>query len=125
MSAAASDGTAVEAGAVLGEIRPDGDRCAVRFERFYDATPNELWAALTDPAQLGSWLADASRFELAVGGPVHLEMGHDQDIRGTIVALEPPRLLEYTWTATGESESVVRFEIFPREAGCLLVLDHR
>lgn len=108
-----------------GTLRADGDRCAVRFERLYDATPDELWAALTDPEELGDWLADASRFELRVGGDVHLRFGDGDEVHGAIRELDPKRLLEYTWAYSGERKSVVRFEIVAREGGSLLVLEHR
>ena len=108
-----------------GRLRPDEDRCAVRFERLYDATADELWSALTDPDQLPGWLAHASRFELEIGGEVHLDFGDGDEVRGELRALEPGRVLEYTWTFPGERESVVRFEIEPREQGVHLVLDHR
>ena len=39
------------------------------------------------------------------------------------MSVEEGRLLELTWVE-GEQESVLRLEIVPREAGCLLVLDH-
>ena len=111
-----------------GSIRAEDDRCAVRFERLYDATPDELWAALTDPQQLRSWLAHTSRFELEPDGEVTIDFGEGEDggrVDGRIVALDPPRTLEYTWTFPGEPDSVVRFEIVPREHGVLLILDHR
>jgi uncharacterized protein YndB with AHSA1/START domain len=112
-----------------GRLRPDADRAAVRFERLYDATPDELWSALTDPEQIRGWLADASRFQLEPDGEVMIDFGGDDEtggrVDGRIRELDPPRLLEYTWTFPGEPESVVRFEIVPREHGVLLVLDHR
>lgn len=108
-----------------GSLRPDGDRCAVRFEQHFDATPTELWAALTDPEQLRGWLADTTRFELHVGGAVEFDFGGGSTEQGVVRQLEAERLIEYTWTSGGEQESVVRFEIVPREHGCLLVLDHR
>lgn len=112
-----------------GDVRPDGERAAVRYERLYDATPEELWAALTDPEQIEGWLAHTSRFELAPDGEVVLDFGEGDEaggkVEGRIRELDPPRLLEYSWTFTGEPESVVRFEILPREQGVLLVLDHR
>lgn len=110
-----------------GDLRRDGDRCAVRFERLYDATAEELWAALTDPERLAGWLAHVSRFELVPAGDVEIDFGDSEEERvsGRIRTLEHERVLEYTWTYPGESESVVRFEIVPREHGVLLVLDHR
>ena len=111
----------------LGTLRREDERMSVRFERLYDATPEELWAALTDPEQIRGWLAEATRFELAVGGEIELRFGEtdDQVTRGRIRELEPGRVLEYDWNYTGETESVVRFELVRQEHGTLLVLDHR
>jgi uncharacterized protein len=108
-----------------GRLREDGERCAVRFERLYDFAPQELWAALTDPQQLRGWLAHVRSLDLHVGGAVRFEFDEDEEVRGEVLALEPGRVLEYTWTYPGEVESVVRFELVPREHGTLLVLDHR
>ena len=115
--------TATEHGTLRDE---DNDRRGVRFERLYDATPSELWRALTDPAQIGGWLAHASRWTLEPGGEYRLEFGSDESVTaGTIRAVEEERLLELGWTYPGETDSVVRFEIVPQEHGVKLVLDHR
>jgi uncharacterized protein YndB with AHSA1/START domain len=78
--------------------------CEVRFTRRYDATPAELWAALTEPESIARWL-----------GPVPTSVRES----------EPERLLELDWLAPGDDPSVVRFELIPREGGTQLVLDHR
>jgi uncharacterized protein len=106
-----------------GELRADDDRCAVRFERVYDATPEELWRALTDPEQLRGWLGHASRWTLVPEGEYQLDVGGPT--RGSFRSVEEGRLLELTWQYGDEPESLVRFEIVPRDPGCLLVLDHR
>jgi uncharacterized protein YndB with AHSA1/START domain len=108
-----------------GTLRADEDRCGVRFERLYDYTTAELWAALTDPAQLAGWLAEVPTFEAELGRSVVIDFGEGGEVRGEVLALEPERVLEYSWTFTGEGESVVRFELQPQERGTLLVLDHR
>ena len=108
-----------------GTLRADDERCAVRFERLYDFRPDELWAALTEPEQLRGWLAHVRELELRRGGAVVLDFGGGEEVRGEVLEVEPGRVLEYTWTFTGESESVVRFELEPRGEGTLLVLDHR
>jgi uncharacterized protein YndB with AHSA1/START domain len=108
-----------------GTLRGDGDRCGVRFERLYAAGPDELWSALTDPVEVGRWLAPVRTFECRVGGRVSIDFGADGEVIGEVLALEPGRVLEYTWRFTGEEESVVRFELHPRDDGTLLVLDHR
>jgi uncharacterized protein YndB with AHSA1/START domain len=107
-----------------GVLRNDGDRVAVRFERDLPASPAEVWAALTEPTLLVRWLARAE-VELEVGGVVSLRFDDGAMEGGRILALDPPRLLEYEWNHTGEPPSVVRFELAPTAAGTRLVLDHR
>jgi uncharacterized protein YndB with AHSA1/START domain len=97
----------------------------VRFERLYDYGPDELWTALTDPVQLAGWLAPVTVLEQRIGGRVAVDFGEGGVVEGEIVALEPGRVLEYTWRFTGEDHSVVRFELVPRGEGTLLVLEHR
>jgi uncharacterized protein YndB with AHSA1/START domain len=109
--------------AQLGTVTIDGDRRAVRFERAYDATPEELWGALTLPEQLARWLAPAE-FEPRVGGRIVLRFSEDELMHGTVREFDPPRLLEYSWHE-GRDESVVRFELAVANGGTLLVLEHR
>jgi uncharacterized protein YndB with AHSA1/START domain len=111
-------------GEPMGAVTMDGDRRTVRFERFYDAAPEELWGALTLPEQLARWLAPAE-FEPRVGGRVVLRFEEDDIMRGTVRAYERPRLLEYDWDEGGLEESVVRFELRSEGDRTLLVLEHR
>ena len=106
-----------------GTLRTDDDRRAVRFERLYDATPEELWAALTDPEQIRGWLAHATRWSLETGEAYELAFD-DSPATGRIRSVEPGRVLELDWNYPGEDASVVRLEVVPRERGTLLVLDH-
>jgi uncharacterized protein YndB with AHSA1/START domain len=111
----------------VGELRVDGTRRAVRFERRYDASPAEVWSALTDPKRLARWLADAE-LDLRVGGDYVLRFtGEDegQKTTGTVLAVEPERLLELTWLYPGEEDTVLRVELRPDGDGTILVLDHR
>lgn len=112
----------------MGALRREDEGCAVRFERLYDYTPQELWSALTEPEQIRGWLAEVSRFDAEPGGEVHLHFGDEPEGEGTrwrIRELEPERVLECEWHYPGEEPSIVRFECHPREQGTLLVLDHR
>ena len=79
--------------------------CEVRFTRRYNATPAEVWAALTEPESIARWL-----------GPVPTRVRES----------EPERMLELDWEPPGDEPSVVRFELTAREGGgTQLVLDHR
>jgi uncharacterized protein YndB with AHSA1/START domain len=99
----------------------------VRVQRRYDATPGELWAALTDPASLGRWLAPAARVEPREGGAFQLDFPAASTARmnGRVRAVEPGRLLEVEWNYPGEPASLVRFEIEEEDGGTRLVVDHR
>lgn len=100
----------------------------MRFERLYDATPAELWSALTDPEHIEGWLAHVARIDLERDGEVELQMDADGTdiVRGRIRAIEHERVLEYDWRSADAPASVVRLAIEPRETGgTLLVLEHR
>lgn len=95
----------------------------LRFERRLAHPPEKVWQAITEPEHLVAWFPDTIvvpdgwepgaplRFEHApvVGG------GFD----GEVLAVEPPRLLEFRW-----GTDVLRFEIEPDGDGTrLTVLD--
>jgi uncharacterized protein YndB with AHSA1/START domain len=109
-----------------GMLRSEGDRAGVRFERRYDFAPDEVWSALTEPERITRWLANVAELELQVGGRFAL-VWHEDDQRtdGTVLALEPGRVLELGWTYPDEPDSAVRFELRPDGDGTILVLDHR
>jgi uncharacterized protein YndB with AHSA1/START domain len=107
----------------LGNVSIDGDLRTVRFERVYDARPEELWGALTVPEQLRRWLAPAV-LEPRVGGRIVLNFSKDEVVTGTILEFDPPRVFEYSWHE-GRDDSVVRFELRPENGATRLVLEHR
>jgi uncharacterized protein YndB with AHSA1/START domain len=102
------------------------NRGGVRVQRRFDATPAELWAALTDPASLARWLAPTGRVELREGGSFELDFpGYGSRMSGRVRTLEPGRLLELEWNYPGEPPSLVRLTVEPAEEGTRLVVDHR
>ena len=76
----------------------------VRLTRRYAASPEEVWAAITDPESVARWL----------GRP----------IPGEARVVEPQRVLELEWRPDGERPSVFRFVLSAVEGGTRLVLDH-
>ncbi|MEA2149364.1 MAG: hypothetical protein QOD69_1194, partial [Solirubrobacteraceae bacterium] len=98
----------------------DPGRCELRLTRRYDATPAEVWAALTEPGSIGRWLAPATAVEIAPGGAFTLSNGVD----ARVLAVEPERVLELDWRFAGEDRSVVRFELRAEAGGTVLVLEH-
>jgi uncharacterized protein YndB with AHSA1/START domain len=107
-----------------GEIGAGTKGRSVRFERHFDATADEIWAALTDPEQVRVWLLCEATFELRVGGAVSFDWGEDGKSAGTISIYDPPHVLEYSWIEQ-EGTSIVRFDVRPGDGeGVVLVLDH-
>jgi uncharacterized protein YndB with AHSA1/START domain len=94
--------------------------CELRLTRRFDATPAEVWAALTEPDSIGRWLARAVAIDLSPGGAFTLAFGVDARVR----EVEPERVLELDWRFAGEQPSVVRFELAAEGNGTLLTLDH-
>jgi uncharacterized protein YndB with AHSA1/START domain len=99
--------------------------CEVRFTRYYDAAPHDVWAALTEPESLARWLAPTGNIDLSPGGPFELRLQEDETLVARVRAVTPPRLLELEWVDPGEEPSVVRFELSRDGDGTVLVLDHR
>jgi uncharacterized protein YndB with AHSA1/START domain len=95
-------------------------RCSVRLTRRYAASPEEVWAALTESDSLRRWLDPSCEISLEEGASFGVGEGR---ITGRVRALEPQRLLELDWD-TGRDPSVVRFELSTDGTETVLVLDH-
>lgn len=111
-----------------GVLRADGDRMAVRFERRYGGSPEEVWAALTEPARLRRWLAEVVDGRVEPGGEFTFRWNDsdDQTARCRVRVFVPPRTLELDWGFAGEPPSLLRIDLSPADGGgTLLVLDHR
>ncbi|WP_243711518.1 SgcJ/EcaC family oxidoreductase [Actinomadura sp. KC216] len=99
-----------------------GGRTLLRFERRLRHPPERVWRALTDPAELSAWLADAD-LEPAAGGTFELRWLNAADpaeqavARGTVTAFDPPRLLELDSDLHGR----LRWELSPAPEGTHLV----
>ena len=106
----------------LGKVERTAEGCTLTFERRFHASRAEVWRALTEPAGLAGWLADAT-VDPRVGGELELRFD-DGTVHGRITELEPSRAFAYSWHEGGPSESHVRFELAPDGAGTLLTLVH-
>ena len=115
----------------------------IQFERLLPGPIERVWKYLTDANKRGQWLA-AGEMELQIGGKVELHFNHDNitphdesppekyanhagetTLTGQIVALDPPRLLSYTWGEPSTADSIVTFELEPQGEQVRLTLTHR
>lgn len=95
------------------ELTVDG-RPALRFERRLDHPIERVWQAVTEPAELERWFVSKVPWTPSPGE--EFEAGGET---GRITALEPPRLIAWTWGVERYS-----FELSPAQDGCLLVFTH-
>jgi uncharacterized protein YndB with AHSA1/START domain len=102
-----------------------GGTCEVRLTRHYRAAPEEVWAALTEPASLGRWLAAPVEVDLRSGGSFRLQLSERETMDGRVRAIQPPQALELDWRRTGEEPSIIRFDLSSEGDGTMLVLEHR
>lgn len=112
-----------------GTVHEADEQVVLRFERHLKHPVEKVWDALTDPERRGEWLAPGT-VELRPGGRAELSFAtapstaNGTVLRGSVRAVDPPRLLEYTWTTEAGDEEPVRWELCPEADGTRLVLTH-
>lgn len=103
------------------------------------APPERVFRALTQPGELAAWWGSPETYEtfdwsidLRPGGKWSCSARNAGDrelstVGGEYRAVEPPRLLEFTWLASWEQflPSVVRIEIQPTALGARVVVRHQ
>ena len=106
----------------LGTIKRANGRCEARLERFLEHDQAAVWAMLTDPGRLPEWLAPGE-LALQKGGPAKLNFPESGTvIDSTVSAVDPPRMIEYSWSGPGEPLRPVRWEADAVSGGTRLVL---
>ena len=101
-----------------------GPRPAVRLNRHLPDPPSVVWQAITERGQLKSWfpcdvIVKGDRWQ--VGASITFVFPPevtDLTLTGTVLAVDEPKLLSYSW---GEDE-ILRFELSPEAGGTRLVL---
>lgn len=85
--------------------------------------PAKVWAALTEPAQLGAWAPFTAQRDLAEPGDLTLTMidGDERvDLAATVTKADAPTLLEYRW-----GDDLLRWELAADGGGTRLTLRHQ
>ncbi len=88
----------------------------VERETLIEATPEEVWEALTDEDRLEEWLAPDVELDPYEGGEIAVRDG-DGERTGTIETVEEGERFAFTWSRPGEGESFVEFTIEAIPAG--------
>jgi uncharacterized protein YndB with AHSA1/START domain len=82
----------------------------VERETVVEASPEEVWEALTDEDRLEEWLAPEVELDSTEGGEIAVRDGDDQRA-GTVETIEEQERFAFTWSRPGEGESFVEFAI--------------
>jgi uncharacterized protein YndB with AHSA1/START domain len=82
----------------------------VERETVIEASPDEVWEALTDEDRLEEWLAPEVELDPVEGGEIAVRDGDDERT-GTVESVEEEERLAFTWSRPGEGESFVEFTI--------------
>ncbi len=97
-----------------GTLETIDGRPALRFERTLPHSPERVWRAITDPAELERWFPAAAHWTPAPG-----ETFEAYGASGEVIEVDAPRRL--AWTFAGERYS---FELIAHQGGCQLVFTH-
>src|ERR671923_389770 len=82
----------------------------VERETMVEASPEEVWEALTDEDRLEEWLAPEVELDPYEGGEIAVRDGDDER-HGTVETVEEGERFAFTWSRPGEGESFVEFTI--------------
>ena len=83
----------------LGLLERGPDEVTLRFVRRLPHPPATVWRALTTPEHLAAWFPTTLEGDLTPGAKLQYNF-RDVDLPGfdgTVLAVDPPRLLEFTW----------------------------
>jgi uncharacterized protein YndB with AHSA1/START domain len=110
---------------------------SISIVRRFEAAPEKVWRAWTDPQSLKQWMAPSDAFavllaeaDVRVGGRYRIVMkspeGEEHDVSGVYREVTPNRKLVYTWAwkSTPERESLVTVELRAAGSGTELTLTH-
>ena len=110
---------------------------ALRLDRHYDATPEEVWRAWTDPQEMKRWwgpgandVVHLAEADVRVGGRFRVAFTSDSDevleVSGVYSEVVPNRKLVFTWAwkIAPEQESQVTVTFEPSRGGTDLTLLH-
>ncbi len=82
----------------------------VERDTLVEASPEEVWEALTDEDRLEEWLAPDVELDPVEGGEIAVRDG-DEERAGTVETVEEGERFAFTWSRPGEGESFVEFTI--------------
>jgi len=99
----------------------------VRLEIAINASPETIFALLTDSKQMKIWLAELVIADPRPGGVFHISGPHGASIEGTYIEVVPDRKVVFTWGGVEglrPGQSTVELLLEPDGEGTLVKLRH-
>ena len=90
---------------------------SLEFSVTIEATPEEIWRAITEGDSITRWFAPEARVTPGLGGSVFLSWGPGMEGQAPITAWEPGRRFAWTERAETDSPRVVEFMIEAADGG--------
>ena len=107
---------------------------AIHIVRDYPHSPTKVWHAVTDPRLIPLWTATGAGarpegFTTTVGAPFQFiakpKPGWSGIVECVVLEVDEPRLLRYSWTDPGSSETTeVAYRVEPHGKGTRFTYDH-
>ena len=97
-----------------------GDKPVLRFERFLPRPIEEVWRAVTDPAEMRAWFPtriEIDRWETGAALTHHFDGQSLSPLPGKVVECSQPHRLVFTW-----GDDTIGFELSAAEGGTVFVL---
>ena len=102
---------------MIADIKEDIDGLLVKWERKTNQSVEAVWAMLTDNNKLGKWFEELRAGDLRKGGFMKFYIPDVMDEKLNIMDFKPNSVLEFDWFG-----DVIRFELYPEDDGCTLIL---
>ncbi|MFM9971852.1 MAG: SRPBCC domain-containing protein [Burkholderiales bacterium] len=110
---------------------------SIAINRQFNASPDKVWRALTQPEMIKQWMGPSDEFktpvaeaDVRVGGRyrivMHAPNGDEYEVSGVYREVVPNKKLVYTWAwkSTPDQESLVTIELSAAGKGTEFVLRH-
>ena len=109
----------------LGTVEQVGNFFEARLERMLEHDQAAVWKMLTDSSLLPQWLAPGE-LSLSKGGSAKLDFPESgTNVESVVTDVDPPRLIEYSWSSRGEPDRPLRWEATAMNGGTQLSLTLR
>jgi len=99
-----------------GELIQQRGRWHLRFTRQLAHSPDKVWRAISEPDHLKAWFPQTIVGDWIVGAPLKFASKYG-DFDGEVIAVDPPRLLEFRW-----GTDIIRLEVAAHSGGATLTL---